>query len=499
MGMAPHHQHDTQSLSTQSLSSMLIGIGECLLAANEVRRGRPDRDTITVIQPVSLDMIDTVCTVLEPLRLTRAEAALMAVIWTCSVLEIDNRDPDRLRPGREHLISVFGKRHAFDNVRLLARFEELGIITSPVREFDRTERERIGPEAIYHNDYLPTNDFFALVNMMRDGCSIDPSLVSCKGFVAAYAAQIEGYANAESSRVTDDGADRDADHDAYMGKQRRKRILDEVQVSATLATHFLEPAVAERLSLIAVGQRAAGSDLLAEWGLAPAIASRGVSILLYGPAGTGKTSGVRALAGELGRRLFTLSVDRIESKWVGEAEKNLATMFKEFRKYCKELAAPPILLIDECEFLFSQRTATGDAVDHSLNNRIGMVLKEMESLPGIMICTTNMLENLDKAFSRRFDHKLHIDRPGKDVQRRLWKHYLKPSIPGAAEIDVEQLLAAGNFTGAMIERMVINTCRDIIASGRAVALLETADLLAACRHEQQASFDTAGREFIGFA
>jgi SpoVK/Ycf46/Vps4 family AAA+-type ATPase len=110
-----------------------------------------------------------------------------------------------------------------------------------------------------------------------------------------------------------------------------------------------------------------------------------------------------------------------------------------------------------------------------------------------------MLENLDKAFSRRFDHKLHIDRPGKDVQRRLWKHYLKPSIPGAAEIDVEQLLAAGNFTGAMIERMVINTCRDIIASGRAVALLETADLLAACRHEQQASFDTAGREFIGFA
>jgi hypothetical protein len=348
-------------------------------------------------------MIDAVCKVFAPWQLTREEAALMSVVWTCSVLEVHNYDPDRMRPGREYLTYVFGNLHAFDNVERLARFEELGIITSPVREYVRTQSGRIGPEATYHSDYMPTSDFFALVNTMRDERSIDPSLAGCKGFVAAYAAHNTGNATATPSRDSDDGADGDAEHDIHPGKQPRKRILEEVDVSTTLATHFLEPAVAETLSVIAAGQRAVGADLLAEWGLAPTIASRGVSVLLYGPAGTGKTSGVRALAGELGRRLFSITVDRIESKWVGEAEKNLAKMFKEFRHHCSELEAPPILLIDECEFLFSQRTSSGSAADHSLNNRIGMVLKEMESLPGILICTTNLLENLDKAFSRRFD------------------------------------------------------------------------------------------------
>ncbi|MBU3742257.1 MAG: ATP-binding protein [Candidatus Kapabacteria bacterium] len=494
VSMVPLHHSDTQSLS-----SMLIGIGECLLATTEGRRGRPDRDAMAALLPVRLDMIDAVCKAFTPWHLTREEAALMSVIWTCSVLEVHNYDPDRMRPGREYLMYVFGKLHAFDNVNLLARFEELGIIESPVREYNRIECGRSGPEATYHNDYLPTSDFFALVNAMRDGRGIDPSLVGCKGFIAAYAAHDTGNATVTPSRDSDDGADGDAEQDVYPGKQPRKRILEEVDVSTTLATHFLEPAVAEKLAMIAAGQRAVGADVLAEWGLAPAIASRGVSVLLHGPAGTGKTSGVRALAGELGRRLYTITVDRIESKWVGEAEKNLAKMFKEFRAHCGQLDQAPILLIDECEFLFARRLHADNAVEHSLNNRIGIVLKEMETLPGILICTTNLLSNLDPAFSRRFDHKILIDRPGKDVQRRLWKHYLKPSIPGAAEIDVEQLLAAGNFTGAIIERVVINTCRTIIASRRTAARLETADLLASCQHEQRAAFDTTEREFIGFA
>ncbi|MBU3742823.1 MAG: hypothetical protein FGM24_11180 [Candidatus Kapabacteria bacterium] len=119
-------------------------------------------------------------------------------------------------------------------------------------------------------------------------------------------------------------------------------------------------------------------------------------------------------------------------------------------------------------------------------------------MPGILICTTNLLSNLDEAFSRRFDHKIFIGRPGKDIQHRLWKYYLKPSIPGVAEIDIEQLLAAGNFTGAIIERLVLNPCRSIIASGRAAVRLETADLLAACQLELRASFDDSRQSFQGF-
>ena len=127
---------------------------------------------------------------------------------------------------------------------------------------------------------------------------------------------------------------------------------------------------------------------------------RNFNLLFYGPPGTGKSELARYIANHLAREIMCKRTSDINSPWVGETEQNISKVF------AKAEAEEAILIIDEADsFLFSR----GRAVRSFEINRTNEFLTQMERFRGILICTTNMLEGLDSASTRRFNHKIKFD------------------------------------------------------------------------------------------
>ena len=133
----------------------------------------------------------------------------------------------------------------------------------------------------------------------------------------------------------------------------------------------------------------------------------GFCSLFYGSPGTGKTETVYQIARATGRDILRVDVDKIKSCWVGESEQNMKKLFDRYRNICKDSALAPILLFNEADAILGVRMeGATHAVDKMENSIQNIILQEMESLEGIMIATTNLTSNLDKAFERRFLYKI---------------------------------------------------------------------------------------------
>lgn len=125
----------------------------------------------------------------------------------------------------------------------------------------------------------------------------------------------------------------------------------------------------------------------------------GFCCLFYGAPGTGKTETVYQIARQTGRDIMRVDVDKIKSCWVGESEKNIKHLFDRYRNICKNSKLAPILLFNEADAVLGIRMeGASQAVDKMENSIQNIILQEMESLEGIMIATTNLTTNLDKAF-----------------------------------------------------------------------------------------------------
>ena len=134
---------------------------------------------------------------------------------------------------------------------------------------------------------------------------------------------------------------------------------------------------------------------------------KGFACLFYGSPGTGKTETVYQLARRTQRDLMVIDVSRIKSCWVGESEKNIKNAFDRYRNYVKQCKHAPILLFNEADAILGIRQESAQrAVDKMENSIQNIILQEMEQLDGIMIATTNLTQNLDKAFDRRFIYKI---------------------------------------------------------------------------------------------
>lgn len=127
----------------------------------------------------------------------------------------------------------------------------------------------------------------------------------------------------------------------------------------------------------------------------------------YGAAGTGKSELARHISDQIGKPLILKRASDIISKWVGESEKNIATMFAEARQQ------DAVLVLDEADSFLSDRR---DA-EHSWEvTQVNELLTQMEAFAGIFICTTNLMCKLDQASLRRFAFKVRFD-PLKPDQR----------------------------------------------------------------------------------
>ena len=218
---------------------------------------------------------------------------------------------------------------------------------------------------------------------------------------------------------------------------------------------------------------------------------KGFACLFYGSPGTGKSETVNQLARMTGRDVFMVDVAKIKSCWVGESEQNIRALFELYRKYVKERGPEnaPILLFNEADQVLGIRQEGAQrAVDKMENSIQNIILEEIEKLEGILIATTNLTGNLDKAFERRFIYKIEFERPDTEAKRQIWKSM----IPALSDEDALALAKEFDLSGGQIENVARKRTVELILSGVDPSLEQLRDY---CRSEKLSSKDRAK---IGF-
>jgi hypothetical protein len=176
----------------------------------------------------------------------------------------------------------------------------------------------------------------------------------------------------------------------------------------------------------------------------------GFTCLFYGEPGTGKTESVLQLARQTGRDIMQVNVSQIKSCWVGESEKNIKQLFDDYRARAANCERAPILLFNEADAIINKRQEGAEkAVDKMENSIQNIILQEMETLDGILIATTNLAQNMDKAFERRFLYKIKFEKPTIEARINMWHEM----IPALGEEDTRALASKYEFSGSQIENI----------------------------------------------
>ena len=216
----------------------------------------------------------------------------------------------------------------------------------------------------------------------------------------------------------------------------------------------------------------------------------GMICLFYGDPGTGKTETVYQMARKTGRKILEADVAKLRNCYVGETEKNMRALFKDYRTACEENEMLPILLFNEADAILGKRMEGAvKSVDRMENSVQNILLQEMETFEGIMIATTNILGNLDPAFERRFLFKIRFDKPEQEPRRQIWKS----QFPSLTDEEATFLAKEFSFSGGQIENVVRKYTIDSVLSGAEGGYEQLARF---CREE------SVGKEYrirIGFS
>jgi len=179
-------------------------------------------------------------------------------------------------------------------------------------------------------------------------------------------------------------------------------------------------------------------------------------ILLYGPPGTGKTALGRWLAATLDKPLMSRRMSDLQSPWLGEMERNIADAFEH------ATLDEAVLQIDEIDSFLRDRREASRTWEISLVNEF---LTQVESFEGILVASTNLLDSLDPAALRRFDHKIRIDFLKPEQAWRLLRHKLDQwNLPVSDPAQCQRRLAAmsnltpGDFATVARRHEVVRYC-----------------------------------------
>jgi hypothetical protein len=207
-------------------------------------------------------------------------------------------------------------------------------------------------------------------------------------------------------------------------------------------------AVLESLHAIAAQVRQQGK-VLERWGFA-AQTSRGlgISALFHGSSGTGKTLAAEVLARDLGLDLWRIDLSQTVSKYIGETEKNLRSIFDAAEN------TGSILLFDEADALFGRRSEVRDSHDRYANIEVSYLLQRIEAYRGLAILTSNLRGNLDTAFLRRVTFFVSFPFPDQNLRRSIWERIFPSAMP-AEHLDYAKL-ARLNLAGGNIRNIALN-------------------------------------------
>lgn len=153
----------------------------------------------------------------------------------------------------------------------------------------------------------------------------------------------------------------------------------------------------------------------------------------------------------------------MRNKYVGESEKNIKSVFVQYREVCKNSDVAPILFFNEADALINKRTenveGSIDKMDNAMQN---IILQELENLEGILIATTNLTSNLDKAFDRRFLYKVKFNNPDEETKYKIWCSMLDD----LSQEDARALAHKYDFSGGQIENIARKRAVDYILYGK---------------------------------
>ncbi len=260
-----------------------------------------------------------------------------------------------------------------------------------------------------------------------------------------------------------------------IGRSDRSLIKAETLVKKDLIYNETErDQISELSSILSENRFNEVQNRLRSAGMRP-----GFCCIFYGAPGTGKTETVYQLARCTGRDIMRVDVDKIKSCWVGESEKNIKALFDRYRSICKNSKLAPILLFNEADAVLGVRMeGAARAVDKMENSIQNIILQEMEILEGIMIATTNLTTNLDKAFERRFLYKIRFDKPTVNARIKIWQAMLK----GLSNEDAQTLASQFDLSGGEIENIARKHSVNAILSGN--ENIDVKELISICQHER---------------
>jgi AAA+ superfamily predicted ATPase len=214
-----------------------------------------------------------------------------------------------------------------------------------------------------------------------------------------------------------------------------------------------------------------------EWGFDRKLSlGKGINALFSGPPGTGKTMAAEVIAHELQLDLYQIDLSQVVSKYIGETEKNLHSIFREAQ------ASNAILFFDEADALFGKRSEVKDAHDRYANIEVGYLLQKMEEYEGIAILATNMRRHLDEAFVRRMRFIVEFPFPDEEHRRRIWEVTFPREAPLSSEIDFSVLAREIKLAGGNIKNIAVAAAFYAASEGAAI---DTSHLIKAARREHQ--------------
>ncbi len=178
----------------------------------------------------------------------------------------------------------------------------------------------------------------------------------------------------------------------------------------------------------------------------------GIKALFSGPPGTGKTMAAEVIAGELGLDMFRVDLSQVISRWVGETEKNLKKIFDAAE------GGVALILFDEADALFGSRGDVKQAQDRFANQEVSFLLQRLETFEGCAILTTNLQENIDEAFLRRFGAVVEFQMPSPKQRELLWHKAIPKAAPKDQDLDLERLAKQFVLAGGSIVNAAINAC-----------------------------------------
>ncbi|WP_246741610.1 ATP-binding protein [Bradyrhizobium aeschynomenes] len=217
-----------------------------------------------------------------------------------------------------------------------------------------------------------------------------------------------------------------------------------------------------------------GHTLMHDWRMAAKLRP-GYRSLFYGPPGTGKTMTACLLGKSTGRHVYRVDLSMVVSKFIGETEKNLAAVFNqaEGRNW--------ILLFDEADALFGKRSETRDAHDRYANQEIAFLLQRIESFDGIAILASNLRDNIDDAFARRFESVIYFPVPRPEEREQLWRQGFSPKAQFAGDLDLSKIARDYTLSGGSIMNVIrLASLQSLKDNGRPIG---RDDLVAAIKSE----------------